>query len=474
MSRIIRTQTTKNKIMQTITTISIISALVILMNTSCNHTHSNTTQEGEFTVPELKVRENSIGSDEEAKMITARYAGAVKTLAGQPNNNEAKLQLAEVFIAEGRITGQHGYYCNAAISTLDRVLHESSNDNEKFQAYSMKGMVQLTLHQFSDALKTGEEALKLNKQNSGIHGVLIDANVELGNYAKAVELSDKMISIRPDLRSYSRVSYLREIHGEMEGAIEAMDMAVKAGFPGQEQTEWCRVNLGKLYENTGQLDFAEMHYRMALEHRGNYPFALAALGNLERKKGNLDASVQLLRSANSFMEDAGFYQGLALTYAAMNNETEEAAAIAKAISLLNGLEEGDHQHEENHGHDHGHGHSHEVGLEMAKLHLQFTGDLDAALENALHEHGIRPNNIEVNQVLAIIHHLKGDSDNANTYLQKAQATNSSNPGLTCAAGLIKIQAGNVDEGKALIQRSFETDPFQEHVLADKAKAALAS
>jgi len=460
---------------KTITTISLISALVIMMHTSCNHTHSNTVQDEKFTVPELKVRENSFGSDDEAKMITARYLGAIKTLESQPKNNEAKLQLAEVFIAEGRITGQYGYYCNAAISTLDRVLQESADNNEKFQALSMKGMVQLTLHQFDDALKTGEAALKLNKQNAGVYGVLIDANVELGNYAKAVELSDKMVSIRPDLRSYSRISYLREIHGEMEGAIEAMDMAVKACFPGQEQTEWSRVNLGKLYEKSGQLDHAEMHYRMALEHRANYPFALAALGNLERKKGNLEESIRLLKSANSFMKDAGFYQGLALTYAVMDNGSEEALAIAKASSLLKDLAQDEHEQAHEHGHSHGgHGHSHEVGLEMAKLHLHFTGELDKALENALHEYGIRPNNIEVNQVLAIIYHQKGDNDSANTYLQKARSTNSSSSGLLCAAGLILIEAGNLDEGKALIQRSFEADPFQEHILADKAKAAMAS
>ena len=51
-------------------------------------------------------------------------------------------------------------------------------------------------------------------------------------------MADKMVSIRPDLRSYSRISYLREIHGDMPGAIEAMKMAIQAGYPGYEDRAW--------------------------------------------------------------------------------------------------------------------------------------------------------------------------------------------------------------------------------------------
>jgi hypothetical protein len=54
---------------------------------------------------------------------------------------------------------------------------------------------------------------------------LVDGNVEMGNYATAIEEADKMISIRPDIRSYSRASYLREIHGDYPGAIDAMKLA---------------------------------------------------------------------------------------------------------------------------------------------------------------------------------------------------------------------------------------------------------
>jgi hypothetical protein len=74
-----------------------------------------------------------------------------------------------------------------------------------------------------------------------------------------------MVSIRPDLSSYSRISYQREIHGDNEGAIEAMKWLWKLAHPGDEATEWSRIQLAKLYEHTGQIEYARMNYTIALK-----------------------------------------------------------------------------------------------------------------------------------------------------------------------------------------------------------------
>ena len=65
----------------------------------------------------------------------------------------------------------------------------------------------------------------------------------------------------------------------------------------------------------------------------------------------------------------------------------------------------DHSHTAAGDHDHAssvpdHGHSHEVGVEMGRFELEFHKDLDAALANGLHEYAIRPDNIDVNALLA--------------------------------------------------------------------------
>ena len=73
-----------------------------------------------------------------------------------------------------------------------------------------------------------------------------DAALELGQYERAVEAFQAMIDLRPDLASYSRVAYARELHGDLPGAIEAMQRAVNAGAPRTEGTNWARVQLGHL------------------------------------------------------------------------------------------------------------------------------------------------------------------------------------------------------------------------------------
>ena len=166
-----------------------------------------------------------------------------------PAAKEPLLNLAYLFVQEARVTGEHPHYYPAALQVLDALLEKAFDPKNahdldlKFRALSTKAGVELSLHEFAKAKKTGEAAIDLNPYNAAIYGVLVDAHVELGDYETAVEMADRMVAIRPDLRSYSRVSYLREIHGDVEGAIAAMTMAVKAGVPGTDQTSWALMTL---------------------------------------------------------------------------------------------------------------------------------------------------------------------------------------------------------------------------------------
>ncbi|HEX7332829.1 MAG TPA: hypothetical protein VF290_15095, partial [Pyrinomonadaceae bacterium] len=67
----------------------------------------------------------------------------------------------------------------------------------------------------------------------------------------AVQAAQRMIDLRPDSSSYARVSYLRELHGDTEGAIQAMTLALKAANPNDpEGMEWYREQLRLLHAGT--------------------------------------------------------------------------------------------------------------------------------------------------------------------------------------------------------------------------------
>jgi tetratricopeptide (TPR) repeat protein len=85
--------------------------------------------------------------------------------------------------------------------------------------------------------------------------------------------------------------------GDVDGAIEAMRMAVAAGPAKTEATAWARVQLGNLYFNSGRTDEAMKNYEASLEEFNGYHLALAALGKAHAAQGEYDEAIQLLEQA---------------------------------------------------------------------------------------------------------------------------------------------------------------------------------
>ena len=395
-------------------------------------------------VPELKERKVEITPSSEWLNTKAAINGYLITLRKNPNDLKVKLHLAQAYIQEAKVTGDHTYYDKAALQLLEEVLEK---DPKNVDALCGKASVYLSAHHFAEALAIAKQAQALNPDKAFIYGLLVDAYVELGDYAKAVEMADRMIEIRPDIRSYSRVSYLREIHGDYPGAIEAMDMAVKAGLPGLEQTAWARVNLGQLYEHTGQLPEAEMQYTITLMERQNYAYAYAGLASIEKAKGNYAEALSYLEKANKQINEVAFAEEITAIYQ-LDQQAEKAAKSAKLI--VEGLEKSAAQKKK--------GISHYADLELAYAYLK-TKQYDLALKHAQAEYKRRPQNIDVNQALAWVKYKTNAYAEANKHMQVALRTNAQNPVLLYQAGLIQLKIGQKERGLALMQQALSLNPF---------------
>jgi len=294
------------------------------------------------------------------------------------------------------------------------------------QAMCAKATIQLSQHHFSDALHTGNKVVKLNPYGAYAFGILTDANVELGKYDDAIKSADKMVSLRPDIRSYSRISYLREIFGDVNGAIDAMRMAVASSIPGTEQAEWARVYIGHLYEVSGRQDSAQAEYRTALYHRPNYPFAYAGLGRIAKANKQYDTAIKYFTLAKESMNDYSFSDELSDVYRAELRNTQAQSELEEAIAMLlstNGSESSS-------------AHGHYSDRELALLYLK-AYRYDLALQHALTEYNRRPDNIDVNQTLAWVRYCRGEYIDANKKIDAALRTGSKNPVLLAQASLIK-------------------------------------
>jgi tetratricopeptide (TPR) repeat protein len=155
-------------------------------------------------------------------------AGLIQKIKNDPSDSKSRIALAAIYLQEARYSGNFAYYDRAALNCVNAVQKKDANN---FEALTFKAMIYLSQHHFAEGLKWATQIQKTYSYSAFVYGILVDANVELGNYKAALDDADKMVSIRPDIRSYSRISYLREIYGDIPGAIEAMTLAVEAGSP---------------------------------------------------------------------------------------------------------------------------------------------------------------------------------------------------------------------------------------------------
>jgi tetratricopeptide (TPR) repeat protein len=418
-------------------------------------------KEPKKTVPAFKERSGSIALSAEWLNTKEAIKGLISAIDINPDDNKSKLQLAQAYIQESRISGDHAYYDKAALELLNDVVKA---EPKNFDALCCKATVLLSQHHFAEGLEVAKQALPINPNNAFIYGLMCDAYVELGNYPEAVKQCDKMVSVRPDIRSYSRISYLREIHGDLPGAIQAAKLAVTAGYPGLEQTEWTRTILAHLYENMGQIDSAEMQYKLALAERPDYAFAIAGLGKIEKARGNYKEAIRLYENAKKNVIEYSFDDELTDLYRLNNQEDKAKAASEAVIEMLGPVSNADES---------SNSHGHYADKELAYAYLKVP-DLDKALQHAKLEYDRRPDNIDVCETLAWVHYKKGNFAEANKYMNKALITNNKNPLLLCHAGLIKIKAGETDKGLGMIKQALESNPYLDPVLKNEAAKYLPS
>ena len=441
-------------------TITIALLLAALVFSDCSADHTPVTNVNGVQIPNILPEDTSKGSAGEQLMIRTTFDKAITELKANNENPQPYIDLASAYILEGRISGNSGYYSNAVLKVLNKVLEgEAGTEDQRFQALSLKSAVLLNMHQFKDALAAANEGLAISQYNSGIWGALVDAHIELGQYDEAVKACDKMLSLRPDLRSYSRASYLRQIHGDNRGAINAMKMATESGVPGLESTEWARVQLGDLYLNIGNVDSAMLLYRYSLVYRPGYPYAEMGMARADRAQQKYDSALLHTRAAIKELSESSFIAFMADIYE-LKGDAKKAAEVREDVKRL--LQEAADAEPKDALV------KHNGARELAQAYLA-TKEYDKALEHARKDYDMRPSNIDANELMAWISYLKGDHRAAKGYAEKLFVTNTKSATTLYKAGLIFSAAGDAAKGDSLKKEALAIMPYVESMIVAAAK-----
>ena len=194
-----------------------------------------------------------------------------------PNAVEGYTTLVTGYLRKFRETGDAGYLGRAE-AACDKARQLAPND---YQALSLLPCVYDMQHRFAEAIPLAEQAISIDPDDAFNFGTLGDSLTENGDYDGAVKAIDQMVKLHPDSWSYARVARLRELYGNMDGAVESMRMSVQASIDSDdEQRAWCHVQLGNLYFNQGRLEEAEPEYAAALEAFSTYSFGLTSMARL--------------------------------------------------------------------------------------------------------------------------------------------------------------------------------------------------
>ena len=159
------------------------------------------------------------------------------------------------------------------------------------------GSLQLGKHDFAAALETARRAIEMAPRSAVARAVEVDALVELGRYDEADEAAAAMLGLGSDLTTLSRVSYLAELHGELEVAVTGMRAATKSEGVAPENLAFTHVQLGNLLVYSGEPQAAAQEYDRALELVPSYAPALAGQGRLAVADGRLDEAIDRFQQA---------------------------------------------------------------------------------------------------------------------------------------------------------------------------------
>ena len=426
----------KNYITTSILTVLLAGLIMIFLNKKSKSIQENSL----FEIPTISPRLNEDKPSTEFSQFVSAANKFRNSIQNDPDNVNNYNELAQLFLQEARTTGNHHDYIPKAEILLDEALRRQP---ENFSALAVSASVLMIKHRFPEARVLAEKALKINPHSAFAYGVLSDAYLEMGDYEKAIAACDKMLAIRPDLRSYARASYLREIHGDTQGAITAMQMAADASVMGQENRAWALYNLGKLYLKTGAIDTAEFIFNGILEERKNYSFAYSGLSKVAAARGEFQQALELLRNAYRINPDHGFMEELTEIYTAIGDTFEAAQRIPKILQEF-------YHHEED---------GWNVNLEFTSFCTIYNIKLDEALDRIENEYQSRPENVDVLDAYAWALYKTGQAEAALPMVKKALRLNTQRPSFYYHAGMIFKDTGQHELALQFLEKALQSPYF---------------
>lgn len=372
-------------------------------------------------------------SPAEQKIVEAR-----KQIEAYPGKPQPYNALALALTQRARETATTQFYVDADRALATSFQLEPGNlDAQKIRVWSLLGQ-----HEFVAALAAAESLRTKAPDDPMVLATLADANTEIGNYDAAVEAAQALLDRDPgSVPGLTRGAYLRELHGDVEGAGELMAKAY-ALLPRKEVEDraWVLSHLAHLRLSAGRLDEAEALLEQALELFPGYHYALSYLGETKSLKG-LSAEALALRRRHfdaAPHPENRYLLAKALAAAGHADEASEEYRIFEAEALAESKKADNANHE-------------------LVSYLIETNRPEAARELAEAE-SLRRRDVQTLGVLAWACHADGKSEQALEEIEQALAVGIRDARLAYRAGAIAAALGRARLAQKYLRQSLDFNP----------------
>lgn len=218
---------------------------------------------------------------------------ALKAVKAQPKDIRGHNALALAFTRRARETSDPEFYEKAQESLKESFSISPGNlEGQRTEVWVLLGK-----HEFALAL---EKARALNKKlpdDTFVYALLTDAAIEMGEYEEAEKAAQWSLDIRPgEIPALTRTAYLRELFGDLEGAIELMQSAYEKTAPAEtEDRAWILTQVAHLQQLNGKLEIADGLLQEALKLFPDYHYALGNLAKVRAAQARPEEALALLR-----------------------------------------------------------------------------------------------------------------------------------------------------------------------------------
>jgi len=371
-----------------------------------------------------------------AGSLDGEIASLQQRLREIPDDWRGFAQLGLAYVAQARVTADPSWYPKAE-GVLRRSLRLQPDEN--VDGALGIGALDLARHDFAAALREGRRASDLNPYSADAYGVIGDALLELGRYDRAFEAFQTMVDTRPDLASYARVAYARELVGDVPGAERAMRMAFDAaGTP--SDSAWTAYQLGELAFGSGDVGSARAWYARGLDLDPAYVPNLAGLAKVAWARGDDQLAIARFTEVVARYPSAEFVAALADLYRAtgkpaLADRQEAVVAAMHDLATANGVN---------------------VDLELALFDADH-GDPEGALAAARAEWA-RRQSVHVADAYAWALYANGRYERASTFAERALALGTRSALFLFHAGMIRLELGDEVGARRYLSDAVATNP----------------